>query len=209
MSPSQRLIILSIGSIVPTGMSRIFGSAQAVYRTYSDLAVGAEDPAVRRHLLDLGLAQPQVRDRPRRATASLDGRGGAGDHVAGEVGVEDLAIDPVLGEQPVGREVAVRGVVLVQGVDAHPLRGRAGRLGQRRAELRLAVVADPDPVHRAEHDRLAVADQDDAPATERVEDLLRRVVGHRAPDRRGGVDGEHPHFQFAVRPALRLQKGDG
>ena len=84
-----------------------------------------------------------------------DRRGGPGDHVAGEAGVEDLAVDPVLGEQPVGREVAVRGVVLVQRVDATRPAVGAGRLGQRLAELRLPVVADPDPVDRAEHDRLA------------------------------------------------------
>ena len=67
---------------------------------------------------------------------------GPGDHVAGEPGVEDLAVDPVLGEQPVGREVAVRRIVLVQGVDAtRP--GRAGRLGQRLAELGLPSLPIP------------------------------------------------------------------
>ena len=44
-------------------------------------------------------------------------------------------------------------------------------------------------------DRLAFADQDDAPATQRVDDLLRRVVRQRTPDRRRGVDGEHPDLQ--------------
>ena len=44
----------------------------------------------------------------------------------------------------------------------------AGGLGQRLAELDLPVVADPDPVDGAEHDRPPLADQDDPPAAERM-----------------------------------------
>ena len=43
-----------------------------------------------------------------------------------------------------------------------------------------------------------LADQDDAPAAQRVDDLLRRVVSQRAADGRRGVDGEHAHLQGLV-----------
>ena len=52
------------------------------------------------------------------------------------------------------------------------------------------------------------ADQDDAPATERMDDPLGRVIGQRAADRRRGVNREDAHLDGPLSPALRLRDGE-
>src|SRR4029077_17903031 len=88
----------------------------------------------------------------------------------------------------------------------------AGGLGQRLTELDLAVVGDPDPVDRTEHDGPPVSDHDDAPAAQRMYDAFVLVIRERTPNRRGGVDRENAHLQWlggSCRPYCRgKKKGD-
>ena len=129
-------------------------------------------------------------------------RGGAGDHIAGERGVEDLSIDPITGEQAVGREIAGRRIVLVQCMDRDPVGSRVGGRGQGFAELGLPIVADPDPVDGAEHDGSALTDQDDAPTAQRMVHSLGRVISQRAANRRRSVDRKDAHSQPLSRARL-------
>ncbi len=55
----------------------------------------------------------------------------------------------------------------MQRVDGDAVGRRAGGVGQRLAELNVRGVADSDPVDRAQHDRLVLADEHDAARRER------------------------------------------
>ena len=136
-----------------------------------------------------------MRHRPGRFRRGPNRRARARNHVAGEASIGILSVDPLLCELTVGREITDRGVMLVECMDRNPLRIGAGGLRQRLTKLDLAVIGDPDPVDRTQHNRLPFSHQDDAAATERMNDSFRRVIGERAANRRRGVHCENADLQ--------------
>ena len=165
---------------MPTGLAAyrriLAGGVSHVF----DLAVGAQDASIRGDFFHFGLAEAEMSDRPGLPDRGSDGRGRPRDHVPLEAGVRDLTVDAIFRQQDIDREIADRGVVLVERVDHNPPGVGTGRRGERTPELHLAVVGDADPVDRAEDDRPTVAQKDDTPTRERVSDPLGRVVHERA-----------------------------
>ena len=102
-----------------------------------------------------------------------------------------VSLDAKLLDQFLGREVAARGIVLVERMDGDAGGGGAGGLGKGEAEGVMAFVGDADPVDRTEYDWVAGARDHDTATTQRqVIEALDRIVGHRRTEGRGGVDVE-------------------
>ncbi len=90
---------------------------------------------------------------------------------------------------PLGGEVAFRGVVLVQGMHRHAVARGARCLGQRVAKGVVPFVGDTEPVHRAEHDWPVRAKQYNATAAQgHFVQPLDRIVGHLRSDGRRSID---------------------
>ena len=94
-------------------------------------------------------------------------------------------------DQLLRREIAARGIVLVEGVDGHAVGGGARGVSEGEAEGVMAFVGDADPVDRAEDNRVARPRDHDTAATQRqVIEALDCVVRHRRTQGRGSVDVE-------------------
>ena len=78
-------------------------------------------------------------------------------------------------------------------VNRHALRRRARRLRQLFAKHLVAVVADPNPVDAAKHDRFVIAQKYDPPTAQRHDHFFERIVGQRAADWRCGIHLESRH----------------
>ena len=171
----------------------------------ADLAVRPEDAAVGRDLLHLGDAPAVVRGRLCGRDRALDRPGGPLHHVPVEAALEPAEVlQPEVADQPLGREVAPGRVVLVQGVDGDAVGGRAGGVRQPLAEQVVPLVRDADPVDRAQDDRLAGAEDHDAPAAERqLVEPLDRVIRHRRAQRRRRVHVERRDLDGGRRRRLR------
>ncbi len=154
------------------------------------LTVGAEHPAVRRDAIDPGLSESQMRDRRRMRQRRAERLGRTLDRLLGKVRVEPFPRQTARGHQRFGIRVESGGVVLVQAMNRHAI-GRGPRgLRQRLSPGVMSAVADPDPVQRAQDDRLLLAQQDDSPTTEPIHDLpgrFDRPLAERTPQRRGRV----------------------
>ena len=107
----------------------------------------------------------------RRGDRPAGGGGGAGDGFVGEGDVEDAAAEAMLGHQCLYGEVACGRVVLMDGVDGDAVAGGVGGIGEGLPPDGVAAVSDADPVDRAEDDRPAGAEEDDASGGEGVGDL--------------------------------------
>ena len=143
----------------------------------------------------------RLRRRQRRA----DGVGGPLDDLAMKGPLEAAVVRHAqFTNDPLRREVATGGVVLVQGVHRHAVARSSRRLGQGVAKGILPFVGDADPVHGTEDHRLLCAEQDDAAAAERqFAQPQHGIVGHRRTDGRRRVHVE-PSAQLRQLPV-----GDG
>jgi hypothetical protein len=75
-------------------------------------------------------------------------------HRTVELRVGESPRHPLLREETLGGEVTAGSVVLVKGMDHDPSGLRPHRVGEGGAEGVAALVADPDPIKGAEHDRM-------------------------------------------------------
>ncbi len=93
-------------------------------------------------------------------------------------------------------KVTVRGVVLMQRMHGHPVRRRGCAPGQGIAKGIVALVGNPDPVHRAKHDWLPCAQKDNASRPQPELPVIgHRIISHHRADGRGGVHVEGGHTQ--------------
>ena len=103
-----------------------------------------------------------------------------------------VVLQPQLAHQPLGREIAAGSVVLMQRMHGHAVARGSGRLGQRVAKGVMPRVGNPDPIDRAEDDRLFRAEQHDAATAERqFAQPLDRIIGHCRAQGRSGIDVKH------------------
>ena len=162
----------------------------------ADLAVGPEDAAVRRDLVHGRRPEAEVRHRHRALRCPAHRDIEPAEDLALEAALEVQRVDAAVLQDLLRAEVAVRRVVLVQRVDGHAVGRGARGLGQGPAERVVALVGDAEPIHRAEDDRAAGAEQHDAArAQAEVPGVGDRIVGHAAADRRRGVDIERGELE--------------
>jgi hypothetical protein len=87
------------------------------------------------------------------------------------------------------REIAARRIVLMQRMHRHAPRHRARRLRQFRAKDVMPLVRDPNPIHRAQHNRLPRPEDDHPPAPQRqFIKPLHLIIRHRRAQRRRCID---------------------
>ena len=86
-------------------------------------------------------------------------------------------------------KVTSRRVVLVQCVHRDTIGRRAGGSGQALAKGIVPLVSDSDPIDRAQDNRIAGAEQDDASAPQsQLFDSFDVIIGHHETDRRRRID---------------------
>ena len=160
------------------------------------LAIGAEDAAVRRDLIHRCDPEAEVRHRFRVRQRFVHCGSEATQGFTLEGALEIQRIDAGVLQDLLRAKIAVRGVVLMQRVDGDAGGHGVGRGGQRGPKQIVALVGNADPVHRAQHDGLAGAEQHDAPGAQaEVPGVGDRVVRHAAADGRGDVDVKGGHAQ--------------
>ncbi len=148
-------------------------------------AIGSENAPVRGHAFHLRDTPADLRDRLRRAQRIVQCRRGALHHAACEAAIPAAGGPPRIAQQRLGAEIHGRRIVLVQSVDRDPARLGPGSTRERRAKGVVRFIADADPIHRAEHDRRARAQQRDPTAAQRqLIHALDWIVSHLSPDRR-------------------------
>ena len=82
-------------------------------------------------------------------------------------------------------EVAIRRVMLMQGMDCDAAWNRACGVRDGETERIMALVRDPDPIHRAQHDRRSRTEQHHAARTQgHIPGVRHGIVGEMAAHRR-------------------------
>ena len=149
-----------------------------------------------RDLAHLGAAESDRRDRTGLVQRRRDPGGQGRNHLTLECALEGSGIHSLFEADLLRSEVADRRVVLMDGMDLHAVRRRPGRGRQRLLEGVLALVGDADPVHGAQHDRIAGAQQYDPPRPQRqVPGSFHPLVGQFTAHGRRAVHVEGQQLQ--------------
>ena len=158
------------------------------------LAVRAEYATVRSHLLDDALTYAVVRCRLGLIQRFANGLARIADDLARVIDIKCGAGDAVRPKHGVGRKIATRRVMLMQGVNSDAVRRCARGLRESFLEFPLSPGTDPDPIHRAKHDRLALTGQHHAPATQGHIVSLHGIIGQRTANGRRGIHVKDGHL---------------
>jgi len=81
--------------------------------------------------------------------------------------------------------------VLVQGMHRHARFGGSSRIGERLTPEVMPFITDPNPIHRAQNNRISSSRQDNATRRKRHADGLASIVGKWASNRRRDIGLEH------------------
>jgi len=88
-------------------------------------------------------------------------------------------------------KIAVRRIVLMQGVNLHPARDSASSVRQSVTEGVVPFVGNADPINRAKHDGFACTLNNNASRPQPEIPFIRYgIISHVAPHRRSGIDIE-------------------
>ena len=184
--------------------------ARGAVASENRLAVGADHAAIRRHVLDFGLAHAKMRHALGRLQPVGQRSRHALDRALMKIGIDDVAVGPGFGQQPFGGQIGQRRIVLVHAGDQHPLGRGAGRLGQDLAPASIGVVANLAPIDRHQHDRLLRSQQHQSVGRKGIVDrACRRKVTtqQRMPQPRSNVGAKHGHTKTGWRVGHALGPG--
>jgi len=165
------------------------------------IAIGSQNAPIGGNFLDPATAQSQVRHRLRFLDRLADSRGSALDGPTCEIDVEHLVAQAGAGQDIFRQKITARRVMLVQRMHRDAIDARARCLGQRLAPGLMAVIADPHPIHRAQHDGLSAGQQHQAARGQGILDLCHRrhcTIAQRCSQWRRGIDSEsrNPQRRF-------------
>ena len=160
------------------------------------VAIVTQDAAIGCDPIRLGLTQTQMGHGLGLLHGRLDGRHAAIDHLMGKGHIKFLGSAGVLSQQGLGGKVTARPIMLVQGMNGHPISGRTSGLGQFLPPQVMGAVADADPVYSTEYNRSVLREQNDAACTERINDLPGWSIGHRTTKGRRCINLECGNAQW-------------
>jgi len=178
-----------------------FGNATGTVPHILDDAVRSQHAPIRRDFAHGAHSQSDVRHCARRLQRLTSRRRRVSDALPSELDVEQFVRQLDLGQNLRRVEVAARRVVLMQTMHGDSIGRCPGRVGQRVSPGVVTAVADADPIHRAQHDRLSLAQQHDPFDEQRINDLLGRLpqsIAQRRPQRRSRIRLEDSNPQRSL-----------
>ena len=131
-----------------------------------------------------------MRDGLRIGQSRTDGIGGALDDDAMKGAIKArVALHIEFLDDLLRREIAAWRIMLMQRMHRHASGKGACGPCQRGSEGIMSLIGNADPIHRAEHDGLLRAEDDNTPAAQRqVIHTLHRIISHRRTQRRCGIN---------------------
>ena len=193
----QGFVVVPEGDEGDDGIDGAFGSGAQVrigaggVADADDFSIRTEDAAVGGDFLNVAFAEAEVGDWLGAGEGEADGALEMGEDLALPITFEFARVHACLFEDLFGGEIAVGGIVLVEGMESDAAGVGSGGFGEAFAKGVVAFVGDADPIDGAKDDGPARAEENDAACAEaEIPFIGDGVVSHEGADGRGDIDIE-------------------